>query len=384
MRTRSLFLALLLALAASPSWAVLTGARVTPARNVISVAQGGQLFAITWVIETTPVHPDGAVSAAGTFVNAATGQPIAPPNLTTVGVPTGTGPLTFLESVNITAAQLGSWQAQGIRLVGYRRTFAAPGSPTVSAQWLLQIRGSGLEGARDSAGGEIAVQRMDLVFGGGERIAIVERGQPLRAEVSIANSGSGTLRARWEIADPGTSSEGFFRVLELVRVPLVSGRATTVPSPALPTQNTGRHVLRFCVGESVANPCASSSTVVQTFYEVVQGGPHVTMRGATPNNQTIGAGGVFRWPAVDGAVTYQLQVFRPAVRPPGDAPGDSRRDPTFVTGALLPGGVAETTLSPLLRGRLEAGQAYLWRITAHDADGQLIGRSELARFVFRP
>jgi hypothetical protein len=143
-------------------------------------------------------------------------------------------------------------------------------------------------------------------------------------------------------------------------------------------------VLRFCVEESAAEPCANSSVVVQTFYEVVPGSPQAAMRGTTPNNQTIGAGGVFRWPAVDGAVTYQLQIFRPAARPPGEAPGDSPGDPVFVTGALVPGGVSEITLSPLLRARLEAGEAFLWRVTAHDADGQLIGRSELARFVFRP
>jgi hypothetical protein len=363
---------------------VLTEARVTPARVAVSVAQGGQSFTIVWVIETTPVHPDGAVSAAGTFVNAATGQPIAPPNPTTVGAPTGTGPLSYPETINITAAQLGTWQAQGIRLVGYRRSFVAPGSPTVSAQWLLQIRGSGLEGAREAAGGEIAVQRMDLVFDEGERIAIVERGKALDAHVNIALSGSGTLRGRWELADPGSSADGFFRVLELVRVPASGGRATSVPSPALPTHTIGRHVLRFCIEEDAAEPCANSSTVVQSFYEVVPGSPQAAMRGATPNNQTIGAGGVFRWPAVDGAVTYQLQIFRPLVQPPGDVPDDSGGDPVFVTGALLPGGVSQTTLSPLLRTRLETGQAYLWRVTAHDADGQLIGRSELARFVFRP
>ena len=384
MRTRSIFLALVLWLVASPGWAVLTEARVTPARNQISVAQGGQSFLINWVIETTPIHADGAVSAAGIFVNAATGQTIAPPNPTPVGVPTGTGPLSFPETVTISAAQLGTWRAQGIRLVGYRRTFVATASPAVSAQWLLQIRGSGLEGARETTDGEIAVQRMDLEFDAGQRIAIVERGESLDAQVSIAVSGSGTLRGRWELADPGSSSGEFFRVLELVRVPLSGGRAATVPSPALPTHTTGRHVLRFCVEEDAAAPCANSSTVVQTFYEVVPGGTHAAMRATTPNNQTIGAGGVFRWPAVDGAVTYQLQIFRPAVHPPGDAPGDSQDDPAFVTGALLPGGVSETTLSPLLRGRLEKGQAYLWRVTAHDADGQLIGRSELARFVYRP
>jgi hypothetical protein len=384
MKANSLFLAVALWLAASPGWAALTEARVSPSRNTISVAQGGQVFTILWVIETTPVHPDGALSAAGTFVNAATGQAVAPPNPTPIGAPTGTGPLTFPESVTISAAQVSAWRAQGIRLVGYRRSFVAPGSPTVTAQWLLQIRGSGLEGARESTDGEIVVQRMDLVFGKGERIAIVERGQPLKAEVSIAHSGSGTLRARWELADPGGTSGGFFRVLELVRVPLVGGRATTVASPALPTQATGRHVLRFCVEDDAAQPCANSATVVQTFYEVTRGGAYAAMRGATPNNQTIGAGGVFRWPAVDGAVTYQLQIFRPTAPSPGGAPGEGERDPTFVTGALLPGGIAETTLSPLLRSRLEEGEAYLWRVTAHDADGQLIGRSELSRFVFRP
>lgn len=373
MNARTLFAVLALAVA-SPSWAVLTQATSQPSRTTINVTQGGQPFIINWVVTTTPIHPDGAVSAAGTFVNAATGAVIAPPVATPIGVPTGTGPLNFPETVTISTAQLQAWRAQGIRVVGYRRTFTAVASPPVTGQWLIQLRGSGLEGSREAIGGELTVQRLDLEFPGGKRIAVVERGEALDAQVTVAYSGSGLLRGRWEVSGPGADGSEFFRGLGLVRENLAGGRATTIKAPALPTHATGRYLLRFCVEGEGVDQCASAA--VESAYQVVAGSGGAALRGVTPANQSVSAATTFRWPAADGTVTYQLQIFRPQL--------DGQAEPKFVSGILLPGDESETVLSPLVLSRLSAGEAYLWRVTAHDADGNLLASSELTRFVFRP
>jgi hypothetical protein len=51
---------------------------------------------------------------------------------------------------------------------------------------------------------------------------------------------------------------------------------------------------------------------------------------------------------------------------------------------LLPAGVTETTWSSWLLSKLEPGQSYLWRVTAHDQSGSLIGRSREWRVRYQP
>jgi hypothetical protein len=216
---------------------------------------------------------------------------------------------------------------------------------------------------------------MELAFARGRAI-VIERGQPLVARVSVGYAGSGTLRGRWEVADPGSQAGEFFRVLALVREPLGGGAIATLESPPLPTGTTGRYALRFCVEADAADFCASSATAVQTFYEVVPGEGAGALQGLWPNNATLRAGGQFRWPSAAGVTTWQLQIFLPAVPP--------AQEPRFVTGSLLPGAESAAPLSPLMRGKLRAGERYLWRVTAHDAQGALITGSDLVPFVYRP
>jgi hypothetical protein len=265
-----------------------------------------------------------------------------------------------------------------VRLVGYRRAFQSAGGLPVTGQWLIDLRAAGLDRAREAPGGELRVQRVDLDFSTGARIAVVERNAKLGARVAIAYSGSGTLRARWEIAEPAGQGQLMFRPLSLVREPLAGGQVANLTLPALPTQTSGSYGLRFCV-EQDATPgaqCADITTTVQAIYQVLPGEAASIIRGVSPDRQDLGAAEPFRWPAVDGTTTYQLQIFAPAI-----AMDD---DPQFVTGLLLPGNVAAAPLSDLTRRKLVAGQRYLWRVTAHDIDGRLIARSELASFIFRP
>jgi hypothetical protein len=376
MRIGTLIILALLAAHSAPAIAQLTQVRSAPARTTVVTGQD-QTVAVTWIVGTAPTHTAGALSAVGEFVNAGTGVPLGDVNRVTIGAASGTGPLAFLETVTISAAQVAAWRGQGVRLVGYRRAFTA-GGPPVTGQWLIDLRTAGLEASREAPGGELRVLRIDLDFSSGARIAVVERGARLGARVAIAYSGTGTLRARWEIADPASHGSPMFRVLSLVREPLGGGQLANLTLPALPTQVSGRYSLRFCIETDGAPEvrCSDAATTVQAIYQVLPGESAAIIRGVSPDGQDLGAGEPFRWPAFDGTTTYQLQIFTSATIPGGD--------PVFVTGLLLPGSTSRAELTELTRRKLVPGQRYLWRVTAHDIDGRLIARSELAPFVFRP
>jgi len=361
----------------APALAAITQVRSAPARATVVTGQD-QTLTVTWVISTDTTHTTGAISAFGEFVNASTGVSLDDGNRFTVGSNAGAGPLTYLETVTITAAQVVAWRSQGVRLVGYRRVFQSAAGVPVTGQWLIDLRVAGLEGAREAPGGELRVQRIDLDFTTGARIAVVDRNARLGARVAIAYSGSGTLRARWEIADPASQGQLMYRLLSLVREPLGGGQVANLSYPALPTLTSGRYSLRFCIeqDEAPGAQCADTATTVQAIYQVLPGESAAIIRGVSPANQDLGANEPFRWPVVSGTTTYQLQIFIPATMPD--------TDPQFVTGLLLPGTLSSAPLSELTRRKLVAGQRYLWRVTAHDIDGRLIARSDLAPFVFRP
>ena len=377
MRSISISIVAFLALHSAPALAQLTQVRSAPARTVVVTGQD-QTLPVTWVVSTAPTHTTGAISAAGEFVNASTGASLDDGNRVTIGAAAGTGPLTFLETVTISAAQVTAWRSQGVRLVGYRRAFESGAGLPVTGQWLIDLRAAGLEGAREAPGGELQVQRVDLDFSTGTRIAVVDRGASLAARVAISYSGTGTLRARWEIADPTSQGQPMFRQLSLVRQPLGGGQVANLTYTALPTQMSGRYLLRFCIqqDEAAGAQCSDTAAAVQAIYQVLPGESAAVLRGVWPDGQDLSASEPFRWPAFGGTTTYQLQIFTPAPIP--------ESDPAFVTGILLPGAVSSAPLSDLTRRKLVAGQRYLWRVTAHDIDGRLIARSELAPFVFRP
>ncbi len=362
----------LLAVASPPAHAVLQSASVTPARTKAGITQDATL-AITWRLTTDAAHIDGAESVGGEFFDAATGARLDA-NTVTVGALTGGGLLVYPETLTIPAAQLAQWHANGVRLLGYRRTFASRAPPTQSAQVLVSLTGTGIEAARQARSGELALQRLDLEFESGRRIEIVERGARLVARLTILYAGSGTLRGRWEIADPAGAEDPQFRVLKVVRTALGGQQQYTLESPPLPTLISGRYVLRFCAEPQVAGAdCASSETTVQTLYSVTPGEEVPLLRGLAPNNLPVTGSTQFPWAAAEGVTTYQLQIFRSA-----------DPDPVFVGGMLLDDTVTRTALSEATRAKLEPGRRYLWRITAHDRDGRMIARSEAASFLYEP
>ena len=119
---------------------------------------------------------------------------------------------------------------------------------------------------------------------------------------------------------------------------------------------------------------------MQTLYEVTTDNAPHELRGLTPDAQRVSKGAAFRWPAVSGVTTWQLQVFTPGA----PQPDGSTEEPRFVSGMLLPGAADQSTLSTLVRRKLASGQRYLWRVTAHDREGRLLAASEFASFTWQP
>ena len=156
----------------------------------------------------------------------------------------------------------------------------------------------------------------------------------------------------------------------------------------------GTYRLRFCVcypdrvpadGVVLDAGCPIEALTVETVYEVL-GASDPSARvliDASPQSGEVDGNTAFKWRTVDGAVVYQLQVFASSAEQPSEADvlGES---PSFVSGMLLPASITQTALSALLRNKLEPGGYYLWRVTAHDQNGSLIGRSQEWRVRYQP
>ncbi len=398
-------LAILTAIACTPqSAADVVDARTLPQRAAL-VAGVDAAIALTWQVTVDQAGDPGAESATGFLVNATTGAPIAPPVPTLLFSRDGRGVVLFPEVLTIDGEQIAAWLQQGIRRVGYRRTFTSPGSTPRSAQLLLTISGSTLEGMRDGTAAQLQIARMELAFASGNRIEIADPGSSLTARLTLGYGGSGTLRGRWQIAEPGGGNRPFFRTLALVREPLAPVQRAVIESPQLPTQARGRYVLRFCLEtqEAGTEECVDSSSTVQTLYEIAAYERVAEIDGVQPNGLAAGPATPFRWSEVQGATTYQLQIFLPGTPAPGalldgDSPANaspaSASDPAsasgpasvsdlhFVTGLLVPGETSRAALSELVRSKLEPGRRYLWRVTAHDVEGRLLARSRVVSFVY--
>src|SRR5690606_23223223 len=105
----------------------------------------------------------------------------------------------------------------------------------------------------------------------------------------------------------------------------------------------------------------------------------------SPQSGVVDAATPFQWRAVDGAVVYQLQLF--AIGLDQQNAGEVEvlgESPSFVAGMLLPASTTKTQLSALMRNKLEPGRYYLWRVTAHDQGGALIGKSQEWRVRYQP
>jgi hypothetical protein len=312
---------------------------------------------------------------------------------------TGSGPYVFSEMLELDAARVQGILARGLNRVVLERTFSDPiGGGSTKTHMILVLNNSQLGATRDSAPGELSIKGLSLEFDTGNNLALSDLNQSLQAKLTLSYTGSGLLEGRWLVAEPG-STEGtpLYRTLALVRRNLLGNQRVVLESPMLPTVRTGKYLVRFCVNRRELMPadelidpqCPLQEQLIDAAYQV-QGSlqtREVTITGLSPNQQSVGSKTPFEWLPVAGAEVYQMQLF--ALQAPGTSPPSSRgasemMEPRFITGMLLPAGTTYTPLSELVRSKLEANKQYLWRITAHDQSGRLIGSSGEYKFMYRP
>lgn len=255
---------------------------------------------------------------------------------------------------------------------------------------------TGLLAPRSATERQLSIQRLTLNFEDLSKIKIVEPETNLTADLGVVFSGSGLLQGQWQVADTTINADNaLFRPIGVVRRQLSNSQRVEIPSPALPTQSPGKYILRFCVTvtrgdfffDGVSDPsCPDPSLSVTTAYQVL--GESVSrvidINNIKPNNTAATVNTDFTWATVTDAVVYQLQIFSiPANTMNLDDIGASDVQPAFITGMLLPQGTAQTRLSDLVRSKLNKGQRYLWRISAHNQDGIMVGKSDDASFIYQ-
>jgi len=273
-----------------------------------------------------------------------------------------------------------------------------PPGPTVGGSSLLPPPSArtGLLAPRSATERQLTIQRLTLNFEDLSKIKLVEPEEALTAELGVVFSGSGLLQGQWQVADTTISADNaLFRPISVVRRQLSNSQRVEITSPKLPTQSPGKYTLRFCV--TVSNPdfflgavddpsCPDPSLSVTTSYQVLGGSTTSvsTISNIKPNNTAASVNTDFTWSAVNDAVVYQLQIFSvPANTMNLNETGAAAVKPAFITGMLLPKDSTQTRLSELVRSKLNKGQQYIWRISAHNQDGNMVGKSEDARFTYQ-
>lgn len=239
---------------------------------------------------------------------------------------------------------------------------------------------------------------------------------PIRAEISY--TGTGWLRGRWEVVQPGDQPPTPFDLLPEASLPvdqrprqrrytqvarfrelLAPGGSAVLdgpPADALPTDVEGVYQVLLRVEatidkESTSDLAAAGAGSGVVFAGGVAGFPLPTFRyvvgrsrsdlalaDAFGNLQAIapepdaavdaGGGLTFVWSGDPRAASYLLEIE--------DARGER------VLGSILRAGGSTYTAPPWLADR--SGEALSWRVTALDADDQPVGRTAWRRFELRP
>lgn len=381
-------LAVGLILSSASALADVTSVTGTVVPATLSTAHAGSL-SIRWQAVVTPNVVGGpeTVSSSSGHILAPDGSPLM--RLATLFNRTGVGTFTFTESTLIPAATVQSWRAAGYSLVTVQRAFSATNGPdavgtaTVVLTDAAGATGNPLLDARTPTA-KLVIRNLELRFRDTlAPMAVIAQQSELQAELRIYHSGTGTLEGEWQVAEPG-SSEGqpVYRPLRRVRQMLGAQQLSVLTSPALPTRVAGRYLLRFCAIDAAAVTasarealCTVPETSAQTVYQVLADTQNsvAAMTVLSPRTAAVSPASRFEWAQVPGTVVYQLQVF---------AVVDGRALPEFVTGMLLPSNQVQTSLSAIMTQHLKNGGRYVWRISALDPSGRVIGRSSESSFTF--
>ncbi len=210
---------------------------------------------------------------------------------------------------------------------------------------------------------ELTITRMQLSFDNGRAETTVSRNQPgLRVVADLRFDGSGLLRGYWEV-------DG--RFLAPVNQHLIYGKSIRLTSPAvpfLPTFVEGTHRVRLVITDPENEIPFPAALYYVTAEEATA--DLAPLRTAEPRNhaELPFAPVTFNWETAGSATTYLVEFFII----------DSEKP----IAAAFTKGTAYDLPETILTDSFSAGKAYRWWVKSFDADGNLMGVSELSHFVF--
>ena len=199
---------------------------------------------------------------------------------------------------------------------------------------------------------DLSFREFSLSFDDRTLYRVVRPGAALTGVLSVTSAGRGNFQGSWEVSGP---NGGGFRPVGRVSRFLIGSRAATFQSPQLPTRRPGTYRLRFSAGDGASNSPAITYVVAPDGSTGAIGlnspAPGTTLTGATE----------FRWTGMQGAARYRIEFL---------LPGSTRP----IAAAEVPGTAAR--LRPFTLARLNGRGEIAWRITAYDAAGNPVARSQ--------
>jgi hypothetical protein len=316
------------------------------------------------------------------------------------------------ETILIPSALLDRAVRLGLRTVYYRRAWLAETPqvvlPTNAATVTVRI-------ATD-ASGPFAITRLELYFEGGLSTITVPRGrEALKATADIRYSGTGTIRARWRVAEPGNRTipaeqlaarvlqtppgrypMDDWRILADLRRTVTFGDRILLPSPdapSLPTFLTGPHLvtLEILQGQP-GDPFFNFQYPIARYFvtssgPTAAGGSILALRLAAPDDgaRLPLAPPSFAWSPIPGVAQYRLEIYE--VNPTATSMGAVTRlgqTGQRIVGAVTQGGATTYSLHPAYLGRFRPGSFYLWKVVALSGSGDPVSASALRTFSFAP
>lgn len=337
----------------------------TPARTSTSISTAASTINITWQVQRTVPNslPVTISSQQGQFllggsVIRTVNRPLSR-NLP--GTLAATQSTTLNETVSIPRSLVVEAARRDQQLI-FQRSFN-DGAGSSSGSIVVAITGS--------AGGDFALTRIDLKFEDESRVRVLPGDDSVRAQAEINFTGSGILRAVWEIAGPAsTAGEPLFRPLTIIRRNLAGGDRFIITSPQLPTDSQGLHVVRLRIEE----PAADFALPILRYFVTESAAAADPVPPSSVQLQSPASGALlaldseFSWQPMPQSRTYMLQFY------PADGPAEPEAPP--LAAVLVPGDSHSTTVEPLTWRRLETGSRYRWRVRALGEDGSVIGLSD--------
>ena len=231
---------------------------VAPSSREVSIGSGSSVT-VTWSV-TASVAPPTTVriySSLNEFRIA--GTPVA--NARTISrtfkTNATTPTFTIVDTIAIPRSVVIQAQRSGGALQ-LAREFTDDGVTTLGDEVDLIIGGSS---------DELGISDLTVNFEDGSAYTSAALKQPLHAVATLVTSGTGNLRAVWEVADEsGTSGNPFWRPLRNISRPIGGNPEITLKSPPLPTESLGRQRVRLRIVE----PQGFASGTPELTYFVVE------------------------------------------------------------------------------------------------------------------